>query len=489
MRRPRCQSAARPASSGINLYCEILRFNKRDGVRLEDLLSGGMLCVGASGSGKSTGIINPLGRSLIEIGCSVVFTTVKPDDTACYAALAGRAGCAEPKVFTIGRDTFNPCAYLQHRIGDPLRSIEPVTQLVLLALRRQSRESGTKDSHFSADAERFVRFVVTIFALARWRVSIRLVYDTLINLPQSREDVGDPGWQQRCPAFAALRDADEHTASQHEIDELQRAAEFLLVTVPGMPHRTRESTVATFCAPTDAQVHGEIGRALSAEHDTWTPDELLDAPGVLIIDAPIQVHGETGAVLQRFILSAIQHAVLSREITEDSPVVVLMCDEYPSFADVRDDVAFARVARSQRGCMVMGTQSIGALVAACGGAMTQRAADALLGMCAVKVFAASTDVETLQFIERTFTQTLQAKVSMTAGSGGGGQKGLFNDGSQSSSVQMDLVPDVPAYQIAQLRRGGPEHGWVVEAFVSMAGRTWWASGRPSLKVAFPQAFY
>lgn len=470
-------------ADGFDLDSALLRLSGVDALSWRELLGGGALVMGDSGSGKTSGPVTSLGVAAYRANASVVHNTVKPTDCAMWAGLARCAGRGVVS-YVIGRDTFNPLAFEQSR-GDGTRRIETLTQLVLLPLRRQSRGGGG-DPFWQADGARYVRHLVTMFVIAGVPLSYKRIADSLNSLPTSVEETRDPEWRRRCPAFGAAQRASELLLSPRDRADLEDAVGWLLHQCPATPERTRASTVATVVSALDPLLRGEIGATLNSDADTWTPASIVAQPGVLVLDCPLQVWGETGAIVQRMLISAIQRETLRRQINTTTKPLVLILDEYQEILDAEDDPSFIRTARDRLGCCVLATQGIGGIRAACGHARDPRAAaESILGLPGVKLFAATTDPETLQYASAVFANTPQTRVSFGTSTPGADKNGRERS-SRNSNVTRELQPEVPPFELTRLKRGGPEHDHLVEAFCSVSGRVWRGNNRTSIKVAFRQ---
>ncbi|MEQ9617041.1 MAG: TraM recognition domain-containing protein [Phycisphaerales bacterium] len=465
----------------------LITFNRsNDRLTWRDVLGGGVSIIADSGSGKSSGVIFPLVRAIHSKRASVVHITVKPDDSAKYRRLAELNGRSDVRVFGI-EDRYNPLAFEQSNAPAGTGLVENLTQLVLLPLRRQQRHGGSGDAFWKADAERYVRHLVTIFTLAGEPLSYRLINECLLNLPEDPEDVQCQQWRSSNPAYGALVRAENQPLTPAQRGDLEDAAAFLLRTVPATPSRTRASTVATVTSAIDPYVRGEVGQVINAGHSTWTPDELVAQPGVVILDLPLQSWGEIGGTIQRILVSSIQRAILRRDLKEASHPVVLVMDEYQEFLDPKDDPAFMRTARDRRGCCILATQCVGNIRDACGESRDpQAAAEAILGLPSVKFFGATTDPATLKYASEVFTHTLQPRISFGNSQNSGDSKRPGSGTGRNTNISRELQPDVPHHEFVRLRRGGPGNGWNVDVFCSVSGRIWRASRRPSLKVTFQQ---
>lgn len=526
----------------FHLDAALLRFNRRDSISWRDILGGGALALGDAGSGKTSGPLTGITRAAHRAGATVVHTCVKPGDAAYWSALALEEG-REPVVFRFGEHLFNPLAWEQARRAggnttggeDSGRLVETLTQMAILPLRRMKTagagggggSGGGGDAFWEADAMRFLRHLITLFVLSGIPVSFELLAESLLNLPECAEDIHDPEWQARCPAYAVLLAAAEAVDGGGDPDasrDLDRAAAFLLRTVATIPDKTRASTVATVVSAISPYLGGVVGSTINPRSDDssralFQPSIVVERPCAVILDLPLQVWGESGAIVQRMLISAIQKEVLRRDlpagetwsgpragVAGDSgaggtsgaggggggghPVVIVM-DECQEFLDAQEDAAFMRTARDRRGCALLATQNTGNLVNACANSRDARAAaETILALPSVKLFGATSDPETLAYMSKVFAETPQPRYSVNTGGDSAGSadgKGQGKRGrSPSGTVSTELRADVPAHEFARLKRGGPPSGFRVEMFCAVTGRIWHASRRPSLMVVIPQ---
>lgn len=432
--------------------------------------------LGDSGSGKSSAILYEAGVTSLRAGASVIYTTVKPNDAA-NAVMDAKSEGRVPRAFTVGADTFNPLGYAQACGAD----IESLVQLATLPMRRASYGRGA-DRFWEQNATRYVRSVIGVLSLAQTSISYLRISEALVDLPHTPEAAHDPNWQQNSVLYKAIQTADHLCREPRDRRDLERFARQVLVEAPMEADKTRSSTISTYVASVDPLLTGGIGETLNAETDTWDPRQVVDRPGVLVLDAPVQRDDETGRTVQRIIVSSIQKAVL-RSGASSHPIVFI-CDEYPSLVDPVDDPAFMRTARDRGGFMVTAAQTVSAMVTACGATTEPRAAaHELLGLPALKIFACQTDPETLRFISDVFSETYQNRVSL--GESKSDQPGRPR-ANRSVNISSERAPEVMPADIASLRRGGPENKYAVDAFVSLSGRVWSSSGRRSLKARFTQ---
>jgi len=469
---------------------KVIRFNKHDGLNLCDLFSS-ILVSASVGAGKSTSVFPLMNGAMLRIGGSLVIPTVKPDDTERYTRQAERAGRGEDiRVFRVEGDAFNALAFEQSQLDDGGGQIESLVSLITLPLQRQRRMGTGGDPHWKVASEELTRSLATIFILSGTRLSFRLIHETINTLPMHPDEVHDPDWQRSCPAWAALKEA-EVTAglSGSQRQQLNAAGRHLLRVIPRTPAKTLMSIVQTISASLSPFV-GELGEMINAEHDTWSPLELIEAPQVFILDIPTQVYGPLGETLQRMIITSIQRAIIRRRPDEIvPPAIMFSIDEYPQICDPDDDIRFLATGRDRRSFMCLGIQSLSALRNGARDVSNPQAAEGLFSAPAIKVMGATADVEMLDLCSRQFSTIPKARVSF-GGSRPNGREGgesRWRPG-QNYNLSIDLQPDVPGHEYLALKRGGPENNYICEFYVSVAGRIWKASGKSSLKLAIRQRF-
>ncbi|MDX9911462.1 MAG: hypothetical protein RBS39_06505 [Phycisphaerales bacterium] len=465
----------------------VLAFNRLgDGITWRDLMTS-CVVLGDTGSGKSS-ILRVLAAAAMRGGASLVCFAVKPGDAAGYADLARRCGRTDVEVFRPLETPFNPLRNAQRRWHGTLGQHEKLVELVMDPVRQLHQGSSGDAPFWSALAEDRAAHVLTLALLSGTPLSFRWVFECVRALPRSPREAADPAWQRSSPACVALSAALERELTTSQRADLDRAGTWLLSDACRTPEKTAASIEASLNGPLSQLVRGEIGDVLNHPDASWSPCGVVDRPGVLVLDCSTQVYGPLGRVMQRLIKRELLDALRTRDLTRASHPVLLVQDEMQELIDPKGDPEAMRTLRDRWAAVVGATQCVSNVVMACGEARDPHAvAAALLGLAGIKVFCSSTDPETLRFAEQAMTSTPQ--VSATLGKserGGRGEPGRAGGTDRSTSLAIEMRPDVPGYQIARLRRGGPANGMVVEAFVTAGGRVFRGSRTTSIKVAFRQ---
>jgi hypothetical protein len=202
--------------------------------------------------------------------------------------------------------------------------------------------------------------------------------------------------------------------------------------------------------------------------------------GVIILDFPLKQFGAVGLMIQTIFKLVWQRALERRLIAKYPLPNFLFADEAQLFV-CRSDPAFQTTARSARCATVLLTQNIGGLSAALG----KPATDTLVANLTTKFIHSNTDVSTNEWcshlLAKTYQHTFSSGVSTSEADSGRATKSHNTGGHESLQHQV-----LPIEFCSNLRKGGPENNWCVDAFVFEGGRQWKASGRNYLRVTFKQ---
>ncbi|MCB9838995.1 MAG: TraM recognition domain-containing protein [Phycisphaeraceae bacterium] len=428
----------------------------------------------------------------MRIGASVVLTSFKPDDSERFLRQAASAGRQDDvRVLRVGGFAFNPLAFEQERCQTAGGRLESLVSLITLPLERQRRFGAGGDPHWKVAAADLVRSLCVIYAAAGVKLSFRLIHETITSLPMCEDDVHDPFWQSRCPAYAAIQQANRSELPDTEAQQLDMAARHILQTVPATPQKTMMSIVQTLSSSLSPLLYGELGEIINADQDTWSPLSVVESSEVTVIDIPVQGWGPSGAVLQRMILTATQREIIRRRPDQITPpMIVLSCDEFPGICDPEDDLKFLVTCRDRAACMILGIQSLSSLRLALHDATGARAAEAVMGAPGIKLFGASSDPDTLDAASRVFSVVPTPRISF----GSNSQDGPVGDGHRprkpghSFNYSSSMDPDITGRDLLCLKTGGEHNHFICEFYCSVTGRTWKSSGKSSLKVGIRQRF-
>lgn len=467
------------------LSMPIVALGKHDYLTAGDFMTGAV-ALGDPGSGKSSFQIL-CSAGLLRAGMSVVFFTVKPRDAKRYEDLARWCKRDDITIYRPLAMPFNPLEDLRRRSAGRLGATEQMTAMVMDTVRRL-HQGGSSDGRFweslSADA---AHALITLAQLADTPISFAWLAESMRTLPRSSAEAADPAWQASNPACQAIVLAKQRSLTPADRADLDRAARYVLAEAPRTPSRQMASINSTLTAGLSQLIRGEIGHAVNQTIGLWSPEHVVTRLGVLILDCSVHEFGEMGRVMQRLIKSTLVDVIATRNLAQAAHPVVLVQDEIHELIDPRTDPKLMRTLRENRGAVLGATQVVSNMVTACEEARDPHAAaTALLGLPGIKAFCSSTDPETLRFAEAVLGATPHTKISVGRSDRSGSGESTRAASDRSSNFTTQTESDVPAYQISQLKRGGPANRNVVETFVTCGGRVFRSSGKSSLKLAFKQ---
>ena len=159
-----------------NLGDIYLQLTRRDAIRERDLTAGGVGLFGASGSGKTSGLLSSLALACHKQHAGVIHSCVKPSDAARWRALAEMSGRHHMRSLTLEHDSFNP---VQHAASRPGASVEDVLQVVMQPLRRRQQQGHGMEHFFVDENGRWLGYPITIALIAQQPLSFRWLSEVM----------------------------------------------------------------------------------------------------------------------------------------------------------------------------------------------------------------------------------------------------------------------------------------------------------------------
>lgn len=474
---------------------ELLRWTPLDPWTLEKAVSG-VLILGATRSGKTTGPFQYVIRSFLRAGFGGVFFCVKTDSADEYKKMVKAEGRGDD-IIEFGPDhphRFNFLSYEAGRYGTGKAIVENVVQTLLQASEALSRKygHGTGDDYFQNAMKQLLRHCFEVVIAARGEINLRTVLDMVQTLPRDLNEADEN--DRQLESLKLLREA-EANASEERKRGLSDARKFLTVEWPSINDRTRSSTLSTLTVLLDSFLRYPLYE-LFGQDSTVTPTDVLNGK-ILIVDVPIKKYFDFGKIAAVLWKTALQRAVDSRKIPEDKATtrpLFFAGDECQYFA-TSGDTLFATTCASARGILVYATQNLELLMEEMGGGSTGKASvNALLGNLQNRMVCQVSDPQTTHWFAETIGKILVTRNSQQEGTnwsaGGGGNlmsAALGSVGwnqSESTSEQMDY--DMQPRELITLKKGRAENGYQVEAIVTCAGDIFRANGKAWKKISFDQ---
>lgn len=466
----------------------LMQFNQHDGLSVHRSLQGGVLVLGDPGSGKSS-LLKLMALRMMRMNASLVIFSYKENESKTYQHIAQLAGRQAHVYRPFESAPWNPLLDLQNRSHGQFGLTEKLTESIMTLIRKLSENSGGDAKVWSEITAEAVHAAVTIAVMANEPVSYAWVHKFLQSLPHSEQETHSAQWRASNPICQMIERAQQGTLTISQQTQLDHAARWVFQEAALMSEKMRKSISITAMSGLSPFVRGDAA-VLNAEHNTWSSKEfIVDQPGVLIVHCPIAIYGDIASAIQSQIKASVVDALKQRDMSSSSHPIYLIMDEWPSLVDRHDHTVIATL-RDKRAALVCGAQCVDQIIRACSGdsRTPQEAANSLLNLFGVRFFLSSNSPSTLRYAQEIMSSS--PKLSLSFGSSEQNRSGSNNNsGGSGRSLQLSegIQPETPAYQITRLKRGGPEYGYQLEAFVTINGLTFKGSDeKASLKVRFDQ---
>lgn len=484
--------------AGDLLSRPILHWSREDAFTFRDAVSG-VLILGATGSGKSSGSGRELATALLRSGCcGGLVLTAKNDERAAWEEYCKATNRLDDFVVfdAAGSHKFNFLDYEMTRPGAGAGITENVVNLlstVLEVAERNSSGSGGREEegYWKRTNRQLTRNVVDLLALARGRITVPDLYRAVVSAATSPEQFRSQEWRQSSACYRWLNEADKRVLSPRERADFGIVADYWCLEFPSLSERTRSVITSTFTSMVDVLNRG-ILRDLFCGETTITPAAIAEGK-IILVGLPVKEFGEVGLFANTLWKYAFQRSIERRPVGPDTMPVFLWADEAQHFLNTHD-MQFATTCRGARVATVLLSQNYSNFVAALGAGEKGRVeADSLLANLNTKILHANGDPVTNEWAAGLIGKSTLFRVSgnnsqptndgflSTLGLGGPPAGGNSSAGF-SEVVDFEVQPR----EFTLLRTGGPENGWTVDGIVFASGRRFTASGRTWLPVQFKQ---
>jgi len=474
-----------------NLDRPLLRLSSVDALTLGQLMQG-VLVLGATGCGKSTGSLYALAMTFLAAGFGGLVLTVKPDEAAIWKRYAARLGREQDLIVVSPGGPFkcNLLKYECERPGPGKAQTENLYRLLssLSELNERGQGGSQNESYWRNAQAQLLRNTIEICKAAYGTVSIGDIHELIRTAPQSPADLESDRWREQSFCLRSILIAEEKELPSSQRKDFEHAASYFIGELPYLADRTRSSIVTGVTGITDVFMRGAL-RELFCTETTFIPEMTYLQGRIVILDLSVKEFGETGRMAQTLCKLIFQRAFERRDVQNHPRPVFLFADEGQEFT-TSDDRVFQATARSSRVATVLATQNLPSLYSALGGGDAGRQqADALLGNLQTKVFHANGDTITNEWASNMIAKSWQYRTTLGSSTPGPNEHRslLQTIGPQgtNSSVSEQLDFDVPPQTFTQLTMGGSPD-FVSEAVIFHPGKSWNLSGKNHLRVLFPQ---
>ncbi len=443
--------------------------------RRRDLHSGGVLVLGSTGSGKTSGPFDYLIDAALASG-GVMAITNKPDDRARLLAAARRAGRLDD-VVVIDSDPGSHSLNVLDVVLSGLSGADDATRAAVASaafsnfvqvLSRQQSTGDGENAFWRAAAERMTVRVFHLCLLAGESCSVPLLLAAVQSIPATPACLNDDAWKAKTLNQLLRKGYQNRLGREREYEELSA---YFLGELAALSSRTKSVIQATVAGTADAVGRGLAGRLLTGS-STFDLAAAIRHGAVLIIDLDA-AYGEVQRLVGVGYKVMYQTEVLRRRVSADSPSATLLIDEFQLYV-TRQDHQFVSRCRSYYGSMVVATQGIESLRSELGGDSAKDETDALASNLNTKIVALPTYTTSVWICE----QLGKTRIELGGGSASTPtpagpfdlmfpqQQGGQSTGSFSEQIAEVLRPD----ELAGMRNGGPSNEYLVDTLVVQPGR-------------------
>ncbi len=470
-------------------------WSKQDHHTLADSF-GNIAGFGATGSGKSSGPAEKIGKAHLTVGAGGMFTTAKPDDFATYQRWCKECNRSQD-VAVMGPESNRCFNILNHEMqtgGGGAGSTRNCVKLLLNVSEVRGRDSnkgggggGENGEYFQNAKEEMLTNAIDALSMAKKPVSVPSIYALINSAPNSIEEARDPAWRKSSFCWEVLMQASLLEKNEERLKDLDLSATYWLVSYPRLNDRTRTNITSSVTGVMDLLNRSWLRRLYSGETNI-TPEDVAHGK-VVLHSASAKEYGEEGILSQVIFKFALQRAIERRNVRLNPRPVFLQLDEFQLFSTSYDS-SFAGTCRSARVSFVIFTQNLSGVHSALGGGDKAKCeAASLYGNTNLKIFCANSEITTNQMAADMVGRRRDFLVNASGGGprsdlltrAFGGMGSGLNSG-VSESLQYELEPS----SFAKLRTGGVRNNRCVDVILYRTGAPFRASGRNWMKTTFVQ---
>lgn len=440
----------------------------------------GAICFGATGSGKSSGILSELSLAMLKNEFGGIVFCVKLDEKDIWQHYAAKTGRTNDLLF-LSEESFN---FLEYEFSRPGRGAGQIENAVATFIQvtevanNKKNTGGTNDKYWQDALKQLLRNTITLLVMAEEQITLHNIKKVIDTAPRTIEDL-EGNANYCCALITRIKQQEK------ELDpEFVLLWDYFLVEIPNLDCRTTSNIMSTFSVMADAMLRGEMNRCFCADHSTFTP-EIIFKGKILIVDYSIKEWNESGSYASAIIKYCFMQAVERRErMTNENEMrpVFLFADEAQYFS-IQYDQIFQTTARSSKVATVYATQNIGNLQAVYG----EEETNSLLGNLGTKIFCQNGDKKTNMWASESIGKSLTMRKNITKGEGHNTARGPGSSNNESYSEGWNEQKDflVDPMKFTGLSKGGPGNQCNVEFYVWQSGRLF-ESGKPFLKTSSKQ---
>lgn len=470
----------KPKAEGLDTV--LFHWSPDDPFTVRDLLNGGALCLGRSGSGKSSGSGKHLMRAIVRANSGGLILAAKPEDADDVREILRQAGKSD-RLLVINDDGERRCNFIGYirKMGGDTREITKAIMTIAECLNSTDSDGREDGKYWEAQQERMLYCAVEVVKLGTGDVSAPDLLSFITGAAQGPDDLKSESWRSNFhyQTLLAAHRAEVSEISKHDLD---LATNYWINELPKISSRTRSSIEAGVFQTLHVFNTGLV-RMLASTTTNVSPDDTLEGRWVLV-NLPPSKYGDSGKFINAGWKYLVQKAVMRRKAKLGDPINVIWADEAQEWVSSHDFYYLAQC-RSHLGCQVFLTQSIHSIFSAMGGSAGREKGLGLLTNFSTKILHAC-GPQDAQYASQLIGNELQRLVHTSSPPAEDVFAAMMGASRVSTSLNESMLPIVePRFFMNGLRTGGEANGFCVDAIVVKSGEPF-SDGRNFKFVSFDQ---
>ncbi len=456
----------------------------------------GILIVGTTGSGKSSGSGRTIAYSFLQAGFGGLVLCVKPDERRMWETYCGETGRLDDLVIFGPEEKwrFNFVNYELTRAGRGAGLVENIRKLIVNVAEIRNRNAGNSGGqddgkYWEASGDQLLRNLLNLLMLARDGITISDLHELLLSAPKSKEMAASQEWRRGSMCFRCLAEANAKAKTPSQEKDFKVIEAYWLVHYPQLAEKTRSIIESTFTALVDVLNRGLL-RDLFCEGTNLTP-EAIEQGKIILIDLPVKEYMEVGQYAAAIWKYCCQQAFERRDL-ETSPRPLFIWQDEGQMFTLPSDMLFQCTARAFKVATVILTQNISNFYATMGGGQQSKSVvDSLFGNLNLKILHANSDSATNQWAADLIGRKSKFMMSSNQGHDGddffstlAGMGSPHASHGMSEQLQYELEP---SFFGSELRTGGAQNDYLVDAILYSKAVCQSTTGRPWSHVTFVQS--
>lgn len=459
----------------------------------------GILMIGATGSGKSSGPGKHTAMSMLKAGYGFCVLCAKPEERGMWEAYTKAAG-REKDLVVFNKESGLQFNFLQYDLqrkgegaGDIFNANNALMNISQLNRLNSSGSSNNEESFWENALRRLIGNIISALILAGEEVSIdnmrKMVaysfkekedadfYSYLLRTASTKENI-DPA--KREEAIDRLHEMITSNYFVKVINEIQTAEfegeeekydatlveDYWFSDFAELSDKTRSNITESLMGIIQPFLSRGVLRSQFASglDSELLPEKIIEEKKIIIIDFPAKEFGFAGKIASTIYKSIFQGAAERRNVKEEkNPVpACLWIDEYQNFCNPQTDSQFQATARSSWISTVYITQNMNNLFFIMGNSQPQARAKSLVGNLNLKFFGSNSDFETNQWASEMIGKHFVDLDNLS----------ISKELELSKTKHQRLMPKITPDHFTTFKTGRKVNNYKVETVVFKAGKTW-----------------